>query len=101
MKAISEGINDLMLLGLDNFFSENVDNDIDGATDNATSHEILEFEDYVRILIPGGLIKVRKSRKKICCSGFFKKTNAGEILCTENCPQRSFFGRIQDAIICF
>ena len=97
MKAISEGINDLMLLGLDNFFSENVDNDIDGATDNATSHEILEFEDYVRILIPGGLIKVRKSLKKICCSGFFKKTNAGAILCTENCP----FGRIQDAIICF
>ena len=41
VKAISKGINDLMLLGLDNFFSENVDNDIDGATNNATSHEIL------------------------------------------------------------
>ena len=43
VKAISEGINDLMLLGLDNFFSENVDNDIDGATDNATLEEVQDF----------------------------------------------------------
>ena len=43
MKATSEGINDLMLLGLDNFFSENVDNDIDGATDNATLEEVQDF----------------------------------------------------------
>ena len=78
MKAISEGINDLMLLGLDNFFSENVDNDIDGATDNATSHEILEFEDYVRILIPGGLIKVRKSRKKYVVLDSSKKRMRGK-----------------------
>ena len=28
--------------------------------------------------------------KKICCLGFFKKSNAGAILCTENCPSVHF-----------
>ena len=31
-------------------------------------------------------VKVRKSRKKICCPGFFQKTNAWVFLCTKNCP---------------
>ena len=60
VKAISEGINDLMFLRLDNFFTENVDNDIDGATDNATSHEILEFE--VQVIITNFHVKVLEKK---------------------------------------
>ena len=41
--------------------------------------------DYIQ-----GSVKVRKSRKKICCPGFFQKTNAGAILCTENYPRVHF-----------
>ena len=46
-------------------------------------------------------VKVSKSQKQIMASWILPKTNAGAILCTKNCPSVRFFGRIQDAIICF
>ena len=38
------------------------------------------------------LLKVSKSRKKVCCPRFSKQTNTGTFLCTEKCPSVRFFG---------
>ena len=39
------------------------------------------------------VLKVSKSRKKICCPRFSKKMNAGAFLCTEKCPSIRFIGK--------
>ena len=43
------------------------------------------------------VLKVSKSRKKICCPRFLKK-NAGAFLCTEKCPSVCFFGESRTTI---
>ena len=43
-----------------------------------------------KLLVAHKIAKGQKISKKICCPGFFQKTNAGAILCIENCPSVRF-----------
>ena len=47
------------------------------------------------------IVNVRKSRKKICCPGFFQKTISLGQFSVHKIAPAFIFGRIQDAIICF
>ena len=39
---------------------------------------LYEFQNSLFLDTSGGLLKVRRSRKKICCPGFFKKRMLGQ-----------------------